>query len=171
MTAAWAFGAAVALVALAGCAPERDAAGNATAKGEPEGTVFAASADGATGNVKLALPGAKLDLDLPAGLLNDGKFEIEGATLYPGSKVDSVDVKARRDDGGDDKASVRVAFTAPASADVVRAWMLSQTAGKPQPLRRTGDRLVGATKEGKAYTVTLTPLDGGRSRGLIAIEG
>lgn len=141
------------------------------AKGEAPGTAFALRADRATGAVEMALPGAKLSLDLPAEVLKAGDFDIDGVKLYPGSTLEALDVKAFEGvaKGGQD-GKVRIAFQSPAAPEVVRAWMLSSTADKERPLRAAGDALVGATKDGDAYAIRFAAADAGRTRGEIVID-
>ena len=162
----------LAAAALAACSADGDdsATGNPTAKGEAPGTVFAASADRESGALKVALPGAKIDLDVGGALLADSDFDLDGTKLYPGSVVDRLDVKAR-ETGATDAATVRVAFTAPAAPEVVRAWFLSETAKKERPLRAAGNGLAGSTEEGKAITIELAPAAGGRTSGRVVIDG
>jgi len=159
-----------ALAVLAACSPKSDTGGKRQAKGEAPGTTFSASADSATGNVKIALPGAKLDIDVPGEVLAGGTVDLDGLKLYPGSKVDTMNVVAHERDG-EDAAKVDIGFTTPADPATVRAWMLSQSAHLRHPLRAAGDGLAGATREGKAITVALSPADGGRTKGAIRIAG
>lgn len=142
------------------------------AKGEAPGTVFAANVDRDKGQLEVALPGGRISLDVPKDSFKFNDFDIDGTKLYPGSTVDSVSVKAREDGTGkDDDPTVRIRFTAPAAPDQVRAWFLSETAAKTRPLKAAGDALVGATEEGKAYRITLTPAGANRSAGEILIDG
>lgn len=169
------------LLATAACGRDEPAAetrrtANAApeqAKGEAPGTTFAARADAKTGAVEIALPGARLSLDLPlTEAMSASEFDIDGTKLYPGSTIERMDVKAfAAPEGKDDNARVNIDFTAPAAPDVVRAWFLSATAAKDHPLRAAADGLVGATKDGKSYRIDLNPADGGRTAGRIAFEG
>jgi hypothetical protein len=139
----------------------------ATAKGEAPGTRVAISADRATGAVKLAFPGARMEFNLPESMLKAQDFELDGTKLYPGSVIDTFDVRRREGEGND---TVRIAFTSPAAPDVVRGWMLSQTASAKRPLRATSEALVGATGEGKAYTIRLAPgATAGETKGVILV--
>jgi len=161
-----------ALAVIAACSSKHDAGDHATAKGEAPGTTFSASADSKTGSLKLALPGAKLDIDLPANVFAGANMEMDGIKLYPGSKIDTMNVLAKdKGDHGGDEAKVDMGFTSPATPVVVRAWMLNQTAHLDRPLVAVGDGLTGKTKDGHAIAVALTALDGGRTRGAIKIVG
>lgn len=167
----------VAVALLAACSSGNDghdSRDRATAKGEAAGTTFAASADSKTGNVKLAFPGAKLDIDVPAEMFAGANLEMDGIKLYPGSKIDTVNVVAKDRAGSGrhgDEAKVDMGFTSPATPAVVRAWMLAQTAHLDRPLVAVGDGLTGRSRDGHAIAVALTPLDGGRTRGAIKIAG
>lgn len=160
----------LAVTSLGACSVERDADGNATARGEAPGTVFAASADRATGSLEVALPGAKFDVDVPAGMLAESEFDIDGLKLYPGSTVEGMDIKSVEAAGDDKRSTVRISYTAPAAPAVVRAWYLSQSASLERPLQAAGDALAGSTEEGKAITMRFEPVDQ-RTRGLILVEG
>lgn len=162
---------AAALALLAACSSKDGDGDHATAKGEALGTTFSASADSKTGNLKLALPGAKLDIDLPADVFSGASMEMDGIKLYPGSKIDTMNVVAKDKGHDDGEAKVDMGFTSPATPAVVRAWMLGQTAHLKRPLVAVGDGLTGQTKDGHAIAIALTPLEGGRTKGTIKIAG
>lgn len=162
---------ATAALALAGCEADRDAKGERVVKGEAPGTVLAASADRATGEVKVAVAGGRIAIDVPGEVFSaDRDFDIDGAKLYPGSVVDTFDMKAR-ETAGEDSASIRIVFTAPADPATVRAWFLADAERRKKPLTAAGDVLVGSTGEGKAYRISFAPADGGRTKALWRIEG
>ena len=139
------------------------------AKGEEPGTAFALDVDRETGALKVALPGRRLEVDVPKDMLKMKDVDIDGTKLYPGSTVDSLNVK-QAGTGEAENTRVRIGFTAPAAPDVVRAWFLSETAGKARPLTAAGDALVGATDEGKAYRITLAAAGAGRTVGEILVD-
>ncbi len=140
-----------------------------TARGEAPGTSVAISADRASGEVKLAIPGARFEFDLPDQMFRASEFDIDGAKLYPGSVIDTFDVRGKAGDGED---VVRIAFTAPAAPDVVRGWMLTQKASSQHPLRAAREALVGTTADGKTYTVRLAPgQTPAQTKGVILVVG
>lgn len=146
---------------------EPDKPAGPTARGEAPGTNVVISADRASGEVTLAFPGARFEFNLPNKMLDAADFDIDGAKLYPGTIIDSFDVRRRQGAAND---TVRIAFTSPAAPDVVRGWMLAQTAKTERPLRATSEALVGQTGDGKTYTVRLTPGAGAaQTKGVILV--
>jgi hypothetical protein len=138
-----------------------------TAKGEAAGTSVAISADRASGGVKIALPGARFDIDLPASMFKAGELDIDGNKLYPGSVVDTFDVRGK---AGPEEDAVRIAFTSPAAPDVVKGWLVGQAQRNGRPLRQSAEALVGTTREGKLFTIRLAPgASAGETKGVILI--
>lgn len=138
-----------------------------TAKGEAPGTSVAISADRASGGVKIALPGARFEIDLPASMFKAGELDIDGNKLYPGSVVDTFDVRGK---AGPEEDAVRIAFTSPAAPDVVKGWLVGQAQKNGRPLRQSAEALVGTTREGKLFTIRLAPgTSASETKGVILI--
>lgn len=161
-----AFGVLIGAGLLAACSAEFDR--DAAEKGEPAGLV-AIEADRASGNVELALPGARLALDVPRSAFGPENIQIEGLPLPPGAKVENFRVNAL-EVGANNRAMVRLDFTAPLSAAAARQWFLREADGG-RSLRAQGAELVGATREGNPFRVTLAPAGEAASRGTILIQG
>ena len=100
------------------------------------------NADGDGGNVRITAgkDGGKVSIDGDHGSMSfklpdfanidvDSDFDIDGVTLYPGSKIASIDVNAS-DKGGADKAAVRLGFTSPAAPAKAADWMAGEFAKK-----------------------------------------
>ena len=136
---------------------------SATATNAGGTTTIKSDAD--TGRFKLDAPGFKLDVNVPRSLIGAGDFEMNGAKLYPGSKVRTMEVKA--DDH--DNARVHIGFTSPADPATVRGWMIGQFAAKGHPLTGDGMALNGTTEEGKPFTLALAPGAAGQTQGEIVI--
>lgn len=142
-----------------------------TAKGEAPGTTFALNADAKTGATEIALPGARLAVDLPGEMLTHSDMELNGTKLYPGSKVSNLSVKTTDTGTGDeDTATVDIRFTAPAAPDAVKAWFVAR-AGSKHPLAEKDGALVGRTEEGKPFRITLEPAPGGETAGRLFVDG
>jgi hypothetical protein len=122
-----------------------------------------------TGKFELKLPGGiEAKVNLPEGLGEHGKFDIDGVGLYPGAKVRSVNVNAS--DARETKtAVVKIGFAAPADAAVVADWYQQQFDAKHKPVTRRGETLSGATDDGDAFTLALEAAGTGASKGLLTI--
>ena len=130
------------------------------------------SADGGTGAVKLDLPGFKGEFKLPKVKLNADDFDLNGVHLYPGSTIETVDVRGDGDggkDGGGGK--VRVAFSSPAGAATVRDWFARRLKDAGFTLHQDGDALVGTDDENKPFRMDLTADGANRAKGTIAVGG
>jgi hypothetical protein len=122
---------------------------------DPQGDVEI-KADGATGKVSVNVPGFNANVSLPKVMLEDGDFDIDGVKLYPGSKVSSVNVNA--DSNGDNKkAVVKMAFTAPAEPEKVRAWFAKGFTQNDVKAKATATGFAGSTRDDGSFTLTLTP--------------
>ena len=65
---------------------------------DKDGKTVQVKADGETGRVAINVPGFDANVKLPKMMLNHSNFDIDGVKLYPGSKVDSVNVNADNQD-------------------------------------------------------------------------
>ena len=86
-----------------------------------EGEVVKASSDGKTGEVEINAPGFKASIAMPKVNLDSENFDMDGAKLYPGSKILSMKVdNVMRAAGtkGDGGGTVRIRFDSPAAPDV-----------------------------------------------------
>lgn len=125
----------------------------------------AISANSVNGNVSVKLPGIAIQTSLPSGMLKSSGFEIDGVKLFPGSKIESMNVRAGTGDG----AKVDVAFSAPGEIDAVRKWFADAFASRKIALTTTGNALSGSTGEGNGFTIALDPAGTGATKGTIAI--
>jgi hypothetical protein len=145
--------------------------GPVTAKGEAAGTTFAARADAKSGAVEVALPGAKLSLDGVGKLMGESNFDLDGTKLYPGSKIETLDVRAfdsDKDEAG--RARVHVAFLSPAEPGAVKSWFLKELGKRGGKVAEKDGALTGETQKGSDYRITLAAAGAGQTRGEILIE-
>lgn len=140
-----------------------------------EGTPIKASADGKTGEVAIDVPGFKANIAMPKVNLDAGDFEMNGAKLYPGSKILSMKVdNVMRAAGtkGDGSATVRISFDSPATPDVVKAWFLEKLVDTAKyKLTATPTGMTGTNEDGDPFTLTLRPGETGHSIGTIIVTG
>ena len=125
----------------------------------------AISANSSDGNVSVKLPGIAIQTSLPSGMLKSSGFEIDGVKLFPGSKVESMNVRAGNGDG----AKVDVAFTSPGEVGAVRKWFTDAFAKRNVVVTNTGNALSGSTGEGNAFTISLDPVGTDATKGTVAI--
>ena len=165
-------GLAAAALALAGCDDDHKAQ-RVTVTTSDDGKTTTTTTSGGTeiggGKVKVNVPGFKLDVDVPKSLVSGADFQMGGGKLFPGSKVDSVDVN--KPDGGKGEPRVRLGFVSPAEPAIVRAYMVDGFAKKGHPLSGQGMTLTGTTEEGKPFTLALAPEGSGQTRGTFDITG
>ncbi len=124
------------------------------------------------GKMAIKLPGGfEAKLPMPDSIAEDSKFDIDGVGLYPGARVDTINVDAdKKGDASGDKAVVVLGFAAPASAASVAGWYEGQFAAKDIGVRRKGNLLTGKTDEGNDFALLLSDVAGGKARGQLTIH-
>jgi hypothetical protein len=136
--------------------------------GDTAGVQF--RADTESGDIELRLPGGiQGKFKLPEGIDADNEFKLNGIGRYPGARLTGVNVKALDGDPGSD-ATVRLAFTAPGSADTVADWYEKAFADKGRTVMRTGTTLSTRTSEGKPMVMALRDGAGGVAVGTLTIR-
>ena len=132
-------------------------------------TAVTVNGDTEPGKFELNLPGGiEAKVNLPEGLGEHGKFDIDGVGLYPGAKVRSVNVNAS-DARETRTAVVKIGFAAPADAAAVADWYQQQFDTRHKPVTRRGETLSGTTDDGDAFTLALEAAGTGASKGLLTI--
>ncbi|WBH17499.1 hypothetical protein [Sphingomonas radiodurans] len=148
-----------ALLALTGCG-STDGDGTSVSIDAGNG---AARVDGGTGEVTLDTPLIKGSLKLPKFNLTADNFEIGGVHLFPGTKINTMNVNAR----GEGEGVVRVAFDSPATAATVRDWLRGEFEKQGTKVEVQGDTLRG-TSDGENFLIDLKPA-GERAKGTVTI--
>lgn len=128
--------------------------------------------DGEKGELAIDLPNGggasiRLPADVAGKISENTKFELDGVSLYPGAKVSQI-ASASTEKDGVKSSKVDVAFTAPATPDVVAAWYLAQFREKGHSATRSGNQIKGTTKDGDSFTLDLAA-DGAGSKGNLKI--
>ena len=117
-----------------------------------------------SGHIAFNLPIAEGKLKVPASIMHDGNFDIDGVKLMPGSSVTGFNV-----DAGGKNATVDMSFTAPASPDEVRSYYLDQFKKQGIEVALAGDAVAGKSKDGSPFTIQVSPTASG-SQGKIVIH-
>lgn len=119
---------------------------------------------GDNGQVSFTLPFGHGEVKLPEGMFANGHFDIDGVKMIPGGTVRGFNV-----DAGEQGATVRVAFNAPKSPDVVRAYFLDQFRKRGDAAAQSGNAVSGRTRDGESFVITAESAPEGSS-GTIAIQ-
>ena len=117
-----------------------------------------------SGHIAFNLPIAEGKLKVPASIMRNGDFDIDGVKLMPGSSVTGFSVFA-----ADKGANVTMAFKASASADEVRSYYLDQFRKQGVEAALAGDAVAGKSKDGNPFTIQVSPRPSG-SQGKIVIH-
>lgn len=152
--------AALLLLGLAACGSDKEPG---TAVAISSGNASAGIAEG--GEVKIDTPAFQGAFKLPKVNLTAENFDIDGVHLYPGSRIEAVNVKGA-DGPGDGEVTVR--FDSPADVATVRGWLAEQFAKAGKEVAVEGDRLRGRTKDEK-FSIALTAA-GARTSGVVEID-
>jgi hypothetical protein len=117
-----------------------------------------------SGHIAFNLPIAEGKLKVPAAMMHDGDFDIDGVKLMPGSSVTGFNL-----DAANDNATVDMSFTAPASPDEVRSYYVDQFKKQGVEVALAGDAVAGKSKDGNPFTIQVSRAPSG-SQGKIVIH-
>lgn len=121
------------------------------------------SADG-NGQVAFNLPFAKGDIKVPASMMHNGEFDMDGVKMIPGASMTGFHL-----DTVNDVSNVNMNFSAPQSPDQVRSYFVDQFRKQGVEATLTGDAVNGKSKDGTPFTIRVTPAAKG-SNGSIVIR-
>ena len=116
------------------------------------------------GQVTFNVPFASGQVKLPEGTFHNGDFDIDGVKMMPGATVSGFNVNA-----GDKKATVNLAFKAPAAPEDVRSYFLDQFKAKGIEASAVGNSVSGKTKDGDPFIITVQAAGQG-SEGTIKVQ-
>ncbi|PZQ24234.1 MAG: hypothetical protein DI569_02275 [Sphingopyxis macrogoltabida] len=137
--------------------------------GDEKGGVQITTNKDGSGRLKIGGDGTAIDMTIPDFVDLDigSDFDIDGVTLYPGSKVTSVQVDDNRKITGR-TATVKLGFTSPAAPAKASEWMASEFARKGVKITRAGDALSGTDADGDDFTIRFAP-DAAATKGEVLI--
>lgn len=117
-----------------------------------------------SGHIAFNLPIAQGQVKVPAGMMRNGNFDIDGVKLMPGSSVTGFNVNAAHEG-----ATVDMSFANPASPDAVRAYFLGQFKEQGVQAALAGESVAGKSKDGSPFLIHVSPAPHG-SKGIISIQ-
>ncbi len=79
-----------------------------------------------TRSVSISAPGFSAKMDVPKLDLGSGSMQIEDMKMYPGTRIEGVQIVGEPGGGKDGEGNVEMGFTAPAGVDEVIAWYRDQ---------------------------------------------
>jgi hypothetical protein len=146
----------MALPLLAGC--------NVHSKNPADGDENVSIHADESGHIAFNLPIAEGKLKVPAGMMHNSNFDIDGVKLMPGSSVTGFNL-----DSHNDVTTVDMSFSAPASPDEVRAYFIDQFKKQGVEAALAGDAISGKSKDGSPFVIRVSPAASG-SQGKIEIQ-
>lgn len=150
--------AAASLLALAACNRSDDG----TVSMSADGGNISGAVNRDTGEMKIDVPGFQGSVKLPKMEFDAGNFELNGVKLYPGSRIENVDVSGKDGD-------VRVRFSSPADPGAVQGWFQQRLGKAGFDVKANGQGLAGTTDEHKSFRLDLTPDGADHAQGTIVI--
>lgn len=143
-------------VLLAGC----DVQTKSPAEGDDRVTM---NAD-ASGKVEFDFPFAEGEIKLPASMVENSDFDLDGVKLMPGGRITGFNLDTARG-----PAEVRLSFSAPVPPEQARAYFLQQFQEKGVSANAAGDSVVGTSKDGTAFTIRFSQAGTG-TNGMIELR-
>ena len=155
------------LIALAPLAACNDKQGTSfTLNASDDGGASTVVANGSSGQVSLNIPGFSGKIALPKIELNGDNVDLNGVHLYPGSKVTSMNVDAKQNDG-----AVHIVFDSPADPNTVRSWFQRKFTTAGFRVSNDANGLSGKTDDGKPFSLALAAAGAGRTMGTLSVNG
>ena len=106
------------------------------------------------GRIAFNMPFGQGEVKLPAGMMKNSNFDIDGVKMIPGGTITGFDMKAP---GGDAAPTVNMTFTAPIAPEEVRSYFVEQFRAKGVTASLSGDALTGQTNDGTGFVMRFAP--------------
>lgn len=109
------------------------------------------------GRIAFDLPFARGEVKLPAEMMRNSNFNIDGVTMIPSGTITGFDLNAA--DEGSPKINLR--FTAPVGPQEVQNYFVEQFRAQGVAASLADEALTGRTKDGTAFTMRFSPQGSG----------
>jgi len=116
------------------------------------------------GRVSFDMPFAKGEVKLPASMMKNADFDIDGVKMIPGGSVTGFNVDAK-----DGNSTVDLDFAAPKSPAEVQRYFLDAFKAEGIEAAATGQGLRGRTDKGDDFEMRFAA-DGAGTKGTISIQ-
>jgi hypothetical protein len=143
----------------------------ASVKVAEDGNVAITANDGSTG-VSVSVPGFDARVKVPGMHIGGEHMDIDGMKLYPGTKLDGINVT---DQKGPGNGQVDMRFTSPGTPDKIAAYYAAAARNEDFSninVSSQGGRatLTARKKDGDDLTISMEPATGGSTTGRILIK-
>lgn len=118
----------------------------------------------ADGRIAFNLPFAKGEVKLPAEMMRNSNFDIDGVKMIPGGHITGFNLDAQ----GEGAAKVNLSFEAPVTPAEVRSYFLDQFKEHGVAVAAAGEAISGASKDGTDFVMRFVP-DGSGTKGTIEL--
>lgn len=119
----------------------------------------------ADGRIAFNLPFAKGEVKLPAEMMRNSNFDIDGVKMIPGGTVTGFNMDAQ----GQGEPKVNLTFQAPVSPAEVQAYFVEQFRQHGVDAAAAGAAITGMSKEGTAFVMRFAP-QGDGTQGTIELR-
>ena len=116
------------------------------------------------GQVAFDFPFAKGSIKLPATMMHNGKLDLDGVQMPPGTSTTGFHMNS-----ANDQTVITMNFTNSETPDQVRSYFVDAFGKKGMEAKIDGNAVIGKSKEGDAFTISVTPAPSG-SQGQIVIH-
>ena len=116
------------------------------------------------GQVAFNFPFAKGSIKLPASMMHNGKIDIDGVQLPPGTSTTGFHM-----DSANHQTLVVMNFTNPQTPDQLRSYFVDAFGKKGLEAKVEGNSVVGRSRDGDPFTIAISPGPSG-SQGQIVIH-
>ena len=114
------------------------------------------------GQVAFDFPFAKGSIKLPASMMENGKFDLDGVQLPPGTSTTGFNMNS-----ADRKTVLSMNFITPEAPDAVRSYFVSEFGKKGVEAKVDGDAVIGTSKDGDAFTIKIDPARSGSTGNIV----
>lgn len=116
------------------------------------------------GQVAFNFPFAKGSIKLPASMMHNGDFDLDGVKMPANTSTTGFHMNS-----ANHETVIVMNFTNPQSPDQVRSYFIDAFAKKGMEAKVEGDSVVGKSKDGNPFTIAVTPGPTG-SQGQIVVH-
>lgn len=116
------------------------------------------------GQVAFNFPFAKGSIKLPASMMHNGEFDLDGVKMPEGTSTTGFHMNS-----ANHQTTIEMGFTNPQTPDQLRSYFLDAFAKKGVTAKVEGNAVTGTSKDGSPFTIAVNPGPNG-SQGHILVH-